>query len=119
MKLIVQGLTIMVTLFSLPMTGLDVVLGVQWLEKLGPVVCAWGRLSMTITRGNQRYEILASAEKQGHAISNSMLTREVTNGGEVFAIAVRSVQSKEEPTLATATQRILADFQQVMEEPAS
>jgi hypothetical protein len=35
----VQGLTFTVTLFSLPLTGLDVVLGVQWLEKLGPVVC--------------------------------------------------------------------------------
>jgi hypothetical protein len=87
-KLQVQGLTFTVTLFSLPLTGLDVVLGVQWLEKLGPVVCDWGRLSMTITRGNQQFEILASAEKQGQAISNSMLTREVLNGGEVFAIAV-------------------------------
>jgi len=38
-KLRVQGLTFSVTLFSLPLTGLDVVLGVQWLEKLGPVVC--------------------------------------------------------------------------------
>jgi hypothetical protein len=122
-KLRVQGLTFSVTLFSLPLTGLDVVLGVQWLEKLGPVVCDWGRLSMTIMQGNQKFEILASAERQGRAISNSMLYREVVSGGEVFAITVRTIQGeaenpgKAEYQVAPEIQQILADFRTVMEEP--
>ncbi|KAJ0076522.1 hypothetical protein Patl1_35324 [Pistacia atlantica] len=38
-KLVIQGLDMAVTFFSLPLNGLDAVLGIQWLEKLGPVTC--------------------------------------------------------------------------------
>jgi len=34
------------TFYSLPLTGLDVVMGIQWLELLGSVVCVWKRLTM-------------------------------------------------------------------------
>lgn len=67
--LVIQGMAIIVTLFALSLNGLDNVLGIQWLEKLGPVVCDWGQLSMIIST------------KQGHAISNSMMTHEVDNEG--------------------------------------
>lgn len=33
----VQGISFTLTLYSLPLTGLDVVFEVQWLESLGPV----------------------------------------------------------------------------------
>ena len=29
-----------------PLTGLDLLLGVQWLEQLGPVVCNWQMMTM-------------------------------------------------------------------------
>ena len=35
----IQGITFNLTLYSLPHTGLDIILGVQWLERLGSVVC--------------------------------------------------------------------------------
>ncbi|CAL1394368.1 unnamed protein product [Linum trigynum] len=44
--LLVQGSTITVSLFILPIRGLDMVLGVQWLEDLGPVTCDWKTLCM-------------------------------------------------------------------------
>lgn len=37
-RLFVQGLEFATTLFSLPLNGLDKVLGIQWPEKLGPVM---------------------------------------------------------------------------------
>jgi len=47
--LLIQGLNITATFFSLPLNDLDVVLGIQWLEKLGPVICDWERLDDTYT----------------------------------------------------------------------
>lgn len=37
---------ILPNLLSLPLMGLDMVLGIQWLEKLGTVTCDWKRLTM-------------------------------------------------------------------------
>jgi hypothetical protein len=36
-----QGTTFYLIFFSLPLTGLNLVLGVHWLEMLGSVVCNW------------------------------------------------------------------------------
>ena len=41
-----QGTEFYLTLFSLPLSGLDLVLSVQWLEMLGSVVCNWKQLTM-------------------------------------------------------------------------
>lgn len=34
------------TLYALPLGGLDMVLGVQWLGTLGPIVCDWKKQTM-------------------------------------------------------------------------
>jgi predicted aspartyl protease len=36
-----QGTEFYLTLFSLTLTGLDLVLGVEWFEMLGSMVCNW------------------------------------------------------------------------------
>ena len=41
-----QGITFSLTLYSLPIAGLDMVLGIQWLEMLGFVVYNWKQLTM-------------------------------------------------------------------------
>ncbi|KAJ0014799.1 hypothetical protein Pint_21057 [Pistacia integerrima] len=41
-----QGITFSLTLYSLPLTRLDMVLDIQWLEMLGSMVCNWKQLTM-------------------------------------------------------------------------
>jgi hypothetical protein len=41
-----QGTEFYLTLFSLPLIGIDLVLRVQWLEMLGSLVCNWKQLTM-------------------------------------------------------------------------
>ena len=41
-----QGITFSLTLYSLPIAGLDMVLDIQWLEMLGFVVYNWKQLTM-------------------------------------------------------------------------
>ena len=42
----IQKAAFRVTFYSLPLTGIDVVLGLQWLEELGIVVCDWRNLAI-------------------------------------------------------------------------
>lgn len=56
MQVAIQGIPFSLTLYSLPLTGLDIVLGVQWLELLGSVVCNWKQMTMEFQWGNQAKE---------------------------------------------------------------
>lgn len=47
----VQGLTIRADLYALPLVGLDIILGVQWLEGLGQVVSDYGKGTMEFQWG--------------------------------------------------------------------
>ena len=48
-----RGTHFSLTLYSLPLTGLDVVLGIQWLETLGFMVCNWKQVIMEFLWKNQ------------------------------------------------------------------
>ncbi|RVW67435.1 Retrovirus-related Pol polyprotein from transposon 17.6 [Vitis vinifera] len=48
-----QGIPFSLTCYSLPLAGLDMVLGIQWLEMLGSVVCNWQYLTMDFNWENQ------------------------------------------------------------------
>lgn len=50
----IQGTPFSLTLFSLPLTGLDVVLGVQLLENLSIVTCDWKRFTMAFQWNRQK-----------------------------------------------------------------
>lgn len=53
----IQGISFSLTLFSLPFMGLDVVLGVQWLESLGAVICDWKHFTIDFWWLNQRRQL--------------------------------------------------------------
>lgn len=42
----IHGSVFNLTLYSLPLTCLDLVLSIQWLELLGSIVCNWNKLTM-------------------------------------------------------------------------
>ena len=45
----VQGIPFYLTVYTLPLSSLDLVLGVQWLEQLGMVECNWRQLTIKFT----------------------------------------------------------------------
>ena len=49
----IQGIRFIVTLYALPLVGLDLVLGVHWLELLGSVVCNWKTMTMEFQWDNR------------------------------------------------------------------
>ena len=52
-----QGTEFYLTFFSLPLIGLDLVLGVQWLEMLSFVVCNWKQLTMDFIWKNENQRL--------------------------------------------------------------
>ncbi|CAL1400787.1 unnamed protein product [Linum trigynum] len=45
-QVVIQGEEFAVSLYILPIRGMDMVFGVQWLADLGPITCDWGALTM-------------------------------------------------------------------------
>jgi hypothetical protein len=49
----VQDIQFSLSLYSLPLVGLDMVLGIQWLTMLGSIICNWKQLTMDFHWDNQ------------------------------------------------------------------
>ena len=56
-KILIQNIHVSLTVYSLPITGLDMVLGIQWLETLGSVVCNWKDLTMGFEWENKKQRL--------------------------------------------------------------
>jgi len=54
---LLQGIPFILTLYALPLCGLDLVLGVQWLEQLGTVACDWKKMTMKFMWKNQMQKL--------------------------------------------------------------
>lgn len=84
----VGGATFTVDLFSLPLTGLDVVLGMSWLEMLGPTMCDWRAKSLMFTwEGEQKsvHGLKNGLIKQAHS---EELSKEIRMGQTLFALSI-------------------------------
>jgi hypothetical protein len=56
-QVLLQGISFTLTLYSLPPIGLDMVLGVHWLEQLGTMVYDWKRMTMVFLWKNQHHQL--------------------------------------------------------------
>jgi len=82
----IQGFQFCTTLYSLPLHGIDIVLGIQWLENLGPVLCDWKKMTMSFQWENQPIKIVAQTMQPTREIMIQAMDREVQGGGELFAV---------------------------------
>jgi hypothetical protein len=81
-----QDFNFSTTLFSLPLHGLDVVLGIQWLEKIGPVVCNWNNMTMEFKINNRSFTLTTYSTIPTREVNMQVLERELQAGATLFAI---------------------------------
>ena len=62
-------------MFSIPMGGVDVVLGVQWLQSLGTIAFNFQELFMKISAKEKEVELMGIAGKPGKIISSNSMTK--------------------------------------------
>ena len=74
---ILQGIPFRLTLYSLPLIGLDLMLGVQWLEQLGLVMCNWQKMTMEFQWENQDRKLQGSNSQAIQSASLEGVSKEV------------------------------------------
>ncbi|KAF2293985.1 hypothetical protein GH714_006084 [Hevea brasiliensis] len=85
-----QGIPFVATFFSLPIMGLDVVLGVQWLQRLGTIACNWKDLTMDFKWEGQQRHLQGLRSKPIEPLSLKAMSKELRQQGSVFAICMES-----------------------------
>ncbi|KAJ8767406.1 hypothetical protein K2173_017450 [Erythroxylum novogranatense] len=87
---LLQDIPFSITFYSLPLMGLDVVLGVQWLRQLGTIQCNWNRLTMDFMWKGQPRNLQGIQEQQIKSSSLKAMAKELQHSGSLFAICVDS-----------------------------
>ena len=113
-----QGTVFSLTLYSLPLTGLDVVLGIQWLELLGAVVCDWKQLTMEFLWENQTRRLIGVDGQDIQAASLKELTKECRHSQTLFALYFQIAQAEPPMKIHPSMQKLLQEFSDLFIEPS-
>nr|TKR91215.1 hypothetical protein D5086_0000225710 [Populus alba] len=96
-----QGSIFSLTLYSLPLTGLDLVLGIQWLELLGSVVCNWKQLTMEFFWANKARRLEGIDGQEIKAATFKEISKDVCSSGAIYAFCLQiTMQDMHDETAA-------------------
>lgn len=98
-----QGITISVDLYVLPLRGLDIVLGVQWLEKLGKVMTDYKEGTMQFAWGDGSVTLQTRIDEQPKEIGLKSLARLWERGAQCYAVRVQPTDHSEHENLVKCT----------------
>lgn len=73
--LLIQGHMFVTDLFHLPISGVDIVLGIQWLKQLGPITTNYQALPMSFFHSGQSITLIADVSLDPTSISTQQLKR--------------------------------------------
>ncbi|GAU45274.1 hypothetical protein TSUD_99960 [Trifolium subterraneum] len=120
-----QQKTFSVDLYTLPLCGADVVLGVPWLRSIGPVLMDYTSLSLSYTQNNKTITLAGKPPSKPNNISAQQLKRcfQTNSASELFHIQAISI--KPNPTSLTPIthpnsqiQTLLLRFPSLFNEPS-
>ena len=112
-----QGIPFLLTLYALPIEGLDLVLGFQWLEMLGSVTCNWKQLTMEFQWENTPRKLQGLDHHSIQKASLKELSKEFRQGHSLFAICVHSLVDVAQEDMQPAMHKLLEQYVDVLAEP--
>ena len=116
-QVLIQDVPFELTLYSLCITGLDMVLGVQWLEKLRSVVCNWKTLTMDFKWNNERRWLQGMGPQTIQATSLTEIIKEMRHGHSVFAICLQINKEVSLIGAPASMQNLLEEYVELFQEP--
>ncbi|XP_019157771.1 PREDICTED: uncharacterized protein LOC109154433 [Ipomoea nil] len=124
-----QGFAFAMDLHVLRIVGLDVVLGVQWLQSLGSVTHDYSKMTMEFQMGSINVKLKGDSGLNNQPISFNQLQAMVTNGAiqtlyEIHHINTTDVAEPTQmqptpPTLPEPFRDLLLEFSPIFEPPKS
>ncbi|XP_015381784.1 uncharacterized protein LOC107175001 [Citrus sinensis] len=116
-QIVIQNVPFSLTVYSLPIIGLDMVLGIQWLKLLGAVVCNWKTLTMEFDWGNQRRHLEGISPQSLQTASLTEISKEIRQGNEAFPICLHTKLEKALRAVPADMQQLLKDYEEIFQEP--
>ncbi|XP_062099393.1 transposon Ty3-I Gag-Pol polyprotein isoform X1 [Humulus lupulus] len=126
-ELILQGHKFLVDLYVLPKWGLDVVLGMQWLQTLGPCIHDHRALTMEFQWQGSVIKLAGTTTAESHQLSSTQL-RIMCREGDIRDVFMLATVTQEEAAAYTEVadlerqlplegRGVLFEFQDVFAEP--
>ncbi|XP_028775121.1 uncharacterized protein LOC114732011 [Neltuma alba] len=107
----VQGLEINQIFYPFPLSGVDMVLGVEWLRSLGDVNVNWSRLTMKIGKPGNRVCLQGDPSLTKSQVTLKSLIRLMKKKEEVYLIEYNGLTNEE-----TETREIAPEIQALLEQ---
>jgi hypothetical protein len=105
----IQGQKFVVDLYTLNLSGPDVVLGTPWLKTLGPILMDYETLTMQFSHGQHKVELKGENGPSMSSISymqlKQLIQREPTT--QIFSLQISSIENVPPPQSSTNIQRLL------------
>ncbi|KAH9685457.1 hypothetical protein KPL70_013962 [Citrus sinensis] len=114
-QILIQDIPFFLTVYALPISGLDLVLGIQWLEELGTVECNWKSLTMNFNWNNRPRHLQGLNPQSLQTATIAEINKEIKQGHEAFAICFQL--QLEEVTAQAAMQGLLRNYRELFQEP--
>ena len=117
----VQNQVFTVDLHVLPLSGADIVLGVQWMKSLGPILTDYNDLTMKFLQAGKIVELKGESDSSIHIISAHQIERLLhTNGASAFFhIQVLPTEPPSTKTFNSHTTSLLQKFKPLFQPPST
>lgn len=108
----------LVNFFVLPLSGLDMVLGIEWLSQLGSTLYDWRAHSLKFVWAGQRKIISGLSHKDITQAHSHEIEKETKSGQACFALSITSSREKD-PPMNEDMSRLLENFNDIFQPPSS
>ena len=116
-RVLLQGIPFVLTLYALPLSGLDLVLGVHWLEQLGTVICNWKQLTMEFQWNNQNHRLQGIGSQSIQSVTMKTISKDQRQGGSLFAICLQTTVEPTPQDVHIDMKMLLEKFADLFQEP--
>eukprot|EP00256_Glycine_max_P042597 XP_006593215.1 uncharacterized protein LOC102668698 [Glycine max] len=118
-KLQIQLMEIQQDLFVFEMTGVDVVLGMEWLASLGEIRANFRELTLKIPTTEGSFTLKGEPAMARSAASLRSIAKVLQNEGEGFLLCCRSLPAVPEASLIPAwMEGILEEYHEIFQDPS-